>query len=59
MNQIGAPPIVIGPLYIPKTTQLCCAGEPLCSDGGDRAAHNWYTNAGMVDQAASFVAGHL
>jgi len=59
MHQIGAPPIVIGPLYIPKTTQLCAAGDPVCSDGGDWAAHNSYTNDGMVDQAASFVAGHL
>jgi cutinase len=59
MNQIGAPPIAIGPLYIPKTTQLCAAGDPVCSDGGDWAAHNSYTNDGMVDGAASFVAGHL
>jgi cutinase len=59
MNQVGAPPIVIGPLYMPKTTELCAAGDPVCSDGGDWAAHNAYTDDGMVDQAATFAAGHL
>jgi len=59
MNQIGAPPIIIGPLYVPKTTELCAAGDPVCSDGGDWAAHNAYTDDGMVDQAATFAATHL
>jgi cutinase len=59
MRQIGAPPIVIGPLYVPKTAELCAAGDPVCSDGGDLAAHNSYTNDGMVDQAATFAASHL
>jgi cutinase len=59
MNLLGAPPIVIGPLYRPKITELCASGDPVCSDGGDWAAHNGYTNDGMVDQAASFAARHL
>jgi hypothetical protein len=59
MNSIGAPPIVIGPLYMPKTTQLCAPGDPVCSDGGDWGAHNGYTNDGMVDQAASFAGPFL
>ena len=59
LNLIGAPPIVIGPLYMPKTTELCAPGDPVCSDGGDWGAHNGYTAAGMVDQAASFAARHL
>ena len=59
MNQIGAPPIAIGPLYVPKTTELCAAGDPVCSDGGDWAAHNSYADNGMVDQAATFAASHL
>jgi len=59
MNAIGAPPIIIGPLYMPKTTELCAPGDPICSDGGDWSAHNAYTNDGMVDQAASFAAGRL
>ncbi|WP_139825538.1 cutinase family protein [Mycobacterium conspicuum] len=59
MNQVGAPPIVIGPLYVPKTTELCAAGDPVCSGGGDWAAHNSYADNGMVDQAAAFAASHL
>lgn len=59
MTQVGAPPIVIGPLYAPKTTELCAAGDPVCSAGGDWAAHNAYADNGMVDQAATFAASHL
>jgi cutinase len=59
MNQFGAPPIIIGPLYVPKTTELCAAGDPVCSDGGDWGAHNTYADNGMVDQAAAFAASHL
>ena len=59
MNQVGAPPIVIGPLYVPKTKELCADGDPVCSVGGDWAAHNAYADNGMVDQAAAFAASHL
>jgi cutinase len=59
MTQIGAPPIVIGPLYAPKTTELCADADPVCSGGGDFAAHNSYADNGMVDQAATFAASHL
>jgi cutinase len=59
MNQVGAPPIVIGPLYVPKTLELCAAGDPVCAAGGDFAAHNSYADNGMVDQAATFAASHL
>jgi cutinase len=59
MSIIGAPPLAIGPLYQPKTTELCAAGDPVCSNGGDFAAHNSYVDNGMVDQAAAFAAGHL
>ena len=60
MNTVGEPPIVIGPLYAAKTQQLCAAGDPVCSDGGDWAAHNTgYTDSGLVDQGAGFAAGHL
>jgi hypothetical protein len=59
MNVIGAPPITIGPLYVPKTTQLCASGDPICSDGGNWGAHNAYTDDGLVDQAASFAAIRL
>jgi cutinase len=59
MNQVGAPPIVIGPLYVPKTTELCADGDPVCAGGGDFAAHNSYVDNGMVDQAATFAASHV
>jgi cutinase len=59
MSVIGAPTITIGPLYIPKTTELCAPGDPICSDGGDWGAHNAYTSDGMVEQAASFAAARL
>ncbi|MGE2818142.1 cutinase family protein [Mycobacterium heidelbergense] len=59
MNSIAAPPIVIGPLYLPKTTELCAPGDPVCSHGGDWGAHNEYANDGMVNQAATFAALHL
>ena len=59
MNQFGQPTIVIGPLYVPKTTELCAPGDPVCSDGGDFAAHNSYVDDGMVDQAATFAASRV
>nr|WP_279386714.1 cutinase family protein [Mycobacterium uberis] len=59
MHSIGAPPIAIGPLYAPRTTQLCAAGDPICSDGGNWAAHTSYIDDGMVEQAADFAARRL
>jgi cutinase len=59
MDRVGAPPVVIGPLYQPKTLELCATDDPICSDGGDWAAHAAYADDGMVDQAANFAASHL
>ena len=59
MGTIGAPPVVIGPLYQPKTLELCAARDPVCADGGDWAAHYSYADDGMVDQAAIFAVTHL
>lgn len=56
----SAPPIAIGPLYAPKTLQLCNPGDPVCSPGGlDRAAHSAYKSNGAAEQAADFVANAL
>jgi cutinase len=55
----GAPPVVIGPLYQPKTIELCATDDPVCSDGGDWAAHAAYVDDGIVDQAANFATSHL
>lgn len=59
INTVGAPPLVIGPLYVAKTVQLCSAGDPVCSSGGDWAAHNAYTDDGEVNDAAAFAASRL
>jgi cutinase len=59
MDMVGAPPILIGPLYQPKTIELCAADDPVCSTGGDWAAHNAYADDGMVEQGANFAASHL
>lgn len=59
MRSINQPPITIGPLYADKTIELCTADDPVCSDGGDWAAHNAYSDDGMIERAADFVASHL
>jgi hypothetical protein len=58
----GAPPVAIGPLYAPKTTDLCADGDTICNGaplGGPTIAHASYGFNGMVNQAATFVAGRL
>lgn len=59
MDTGGAPQVVIGPLYQPKTLELCATDDPVCSNGGDWAAHGSYAHDGMVGQGASFAASHL
>ncbi|OIN78235.1 cutinase family protein [Mycobacterium malmoense] len=59
LGQYNAPPIAIGPLYQPRTLELCAAGDPVCGDGGSPAAHVSYAANGMTDQAANYAAGHL
>jgi cutinase len=59
MSMIGAPPVVIGPLYADKTIDLCVPNDPICAGEGDGANHNLYGSNGMVDQAADFAAGRI
>lgn len=62
MRDVGAPPIVIGPLYAPKTIDLCAPGDTICNGappGGPQVAHAAYPVNGMVGQAATFAAGRL
>jgi cutinase len=62
LQSYGAPAIVIGPLYAPKTTQLCAQGDTICDGtpgGGPTVAHVLYPVNGMVGQAATFAAGRL
>lgn len=58
-SRYGAPPIVIGPSFVAKTTELCAQGDTICdgTPGGNPSfAHALYPVNGMVDQAASFAA---
>lgn len=59
MQVIDSPPVTVGPLYAGKTIEMCAPGDPICSDGDDGAAHTSYTSNGMVDQAATWVAGRV
>lgn len=59
MSIINQPPVTIGPLYAPKTIELCVPGDPICSDATNPVAHRQYVEAGMVDQAADFAASHI
>ncbi|OBJ42293.1 cutinase family protein [Mycobacterium colombiense] len=58
----GAPPITIGPLYAPKTIQLCAPDDNICDGappGPPGIAHTVYPANGMVGQGADFAASHL
>jgi cutinase len=59
LQKYGAPTIVIGPLYQPKTLQLCAPGDGICGNGTDPVAHATYAVNGMTGQAANFAASHL
>jgi cutinase len=57
MDSFNQPHIAIGPLYAGKTIQLCAPDDPVCSDGGDWAAHTEYD--GMVNEGAAYAANRL
>jgi hypothetical protein len=59
LRHYGAPGIVIGPLYQPKTVELCADGDGICSAGNNPVAHTSYAANGMVNQGANFAATHL
>lgn len=59
MNAIRQPQVVVGPLYANKTIDLCVPDDAICSSGTDFNAHTQYAETGMVDQSATFVAGHV
>lgn len=59
MNFLGQPPVVIGPLYVAKTLELCATEDPVCSEGLEFAAHNSYASGGLVERGATFAANHL
>jgi hypothetical protein len=62
MRDAGAPPVVIGPLYAPKTIDQCADGDTICNGappGAPNAAHGSYGVNGMVNKAAAFAVGRL
>lgn len=59
LTQYGAPPIIIGPLYRPKTIELCANGDAICGAGNDPAAHVSYAVNGLTSQGADFAARRL
>ena len=62
LRDAGAPPITIGPLYAPKTIQLCADGDNICDGappGPPGIAHTLYASNGMAGQGADFAARHL
>jgi cutinase len=62
MRDVGAPPVVIGPLYAAKTIDLCADGDTICNGappGSPSIAHALYSVNGMVNQAAAFAVGRL
>jgi cutinase len=62
LQTYGAPAIVIGPLYAPKTIDLCTADDTICNGdagGAPNFAHVTYTVNGMAGQAAGFAASHV
>jgi cutinase len=61
LTNYGAPPLVIGPLYQPKTLELCAPGDSICGPGNGlpNFEHTQYPVNGMTDQAAQYAASHL
>jgi cutinase len=62
LQSYGAPAVVIGPLYAPKTIDLCAPGDTICdgsAGGGPSFAHAEYGANGMTVQAADFAVSHL
>lgn len=62
LRTYGAPPIVIGPLYAPKTERYCTQGDTICDGtpgGRPSVAHALYGFNGLTNQAATFAVGRL
>jgi Cutinase len=59
MSVVGEPAVTIGPLYAAKTTDMCVPGDPVCSTGNNMFFHGQYVPAGLVSQAAAFVASRV
>lgn len=62
LTDVGAPPLVIGPLYADKTIEVCATDDTICNGagvGGPSFAHALYGVNGMVGEAAAFAKSRL
>ena len=62
MRDVDAPPIAIGPLYVPKTIELCADGDTICNGAAGAQpslAHALYPMNGMVNDGAAFAVSRL
>jgi len=57
LQQYDAPALTLGPLYAPKTIDLCAQGDTICDgspNGQPTLAHVSYGFNGITSQAATF-----
>lgn len=60
MRAIGSPSVTVGPVYQPKTTDLCVSNDLVCdAHGSSFDAHNSYVDSGLVTQGVNFAARQL
>lgn len=62
LQDIGAPPIVIGPSYAGKTLDMCADGDTICNGagvGGPSFAHASYGFNGLTKEAAAYAVARL
>lgn len=62
LRQFDAPAVTIGPLYAPKTLELCEPGDSVCSGlpgDGLNLAHALYAVNGNVHEGAAFAVARL
>lgn len=62
LGTYGAPPVVVGPLYAPKTLELCADGDTICNGapgGQPSIAHALYGISGFTQQAATYAVDRL
>lgn len=60
MGVLKDPDVVVGPYYAAKSIDLCVENDLVCDPKGRSfSAHNTYSEAGLVNQGATFAAQHL
>ncbi|BCI80600.1 serine esterase [Mycolicibacterium sp. TY66] len=60
MRAIGSPAVTVGPVYQPKTTDLCAPNDLVCdAHGSSFDAHNSYVDSGLVNQGVNFAVRQL